>query len=148
MGKKRVIQKTGQEQEEGKKQIKNKFLSYSSSNRKIKEGIVNISSSYNNTLISLSDTKGNVITWSSAGSVGFKGTKKGTPFAASKVAEFISQVAERKGMEKIDIKIKGVGSGRDSALRTLANRGLEIGSIEDITPIPHNGCRPPKPRRV
>ena len=152
MGKKRVIQKTEKELLKERELVEAKSkkgsLAYSSGTKKIREGIVNISSSYNNTLISLSDIKGNIIAWSSAGSIGFKGTKKGTPFAASKAAEVISQIAEKKGLRKISIKIKGIGSGRDSAIRTLASKGLDIDSIEDITPVPHNGCRPPKPRRV
>ena len=98
--------------------------------------------------MSLCDTKGNVLAQVSAGSMGFKGTKKSTPFAASKVADAISQIARNKGMEKAAILIKGVGSGRDSALRALASKGFEISSVEDITPIPHNGPRPRKVRRV
>lgn len=152
MGKKRVIQKTEKEllkeREIVEAKSKKESLAYSSNTKKIREGIVNIVSSYNNTLISLSDLRGNIIAWSSAGSIGFKGTKKGTPFAASKAAEVISQIAEKKGLHKISIKVKGIGSGRDSAIRTLVSKGLDVESIEDVTPIPHNGCRPPKPRRV
>ncbi|MBM3250837.1 MAG: 30S ribosomal protein S11 [Candidatus Nealsonbacteria bacterium] len=113
-----------------------------------REGRVYVSSSYNNTIITLTDVQGNVLTWVSAGSIGFKGTKKATPFAASRVAESVSAAARKLGVEKVAIFTKGVGSGRDSAIRSLANRGLDIISITDTTPIPHNGCRPPKARRV
>ena len=105
-------------------------------------------SSYNNTIISLTDNKGNVLVSLSAGRIGFKGTKKSTPFAASKVADAISQLAETKGIGKVEIFIKGVGAGRDSALRSLGTKTFEIMGIRDITPIPHNGPRPPKVRRV
>ena len=116
--------------------------------KKIKEGKVFISSTYNNTIISLSDLSGNILAWRTAGSVGFKGTKKATPFAASKVAEAIVQAAEKLGIDKMEVEIKGIGSGRESAIRSLAARGIEILSIKDTTPIPHNGCRPRKARRV
>jgi small subunit ribosomal protein S11 len=98
--------------------------------------------------MSLSDEKGNVLAQMSAGSMGFKGTKKSTPFAASKVADAISQIARNKGMERVSVLIRGVGSGRDSALRALGSKGFEIISIEDVTPVPHNGPRPRKVRRV
>ena len=116
--------------------------------QKIREGRIYILSSYNNTIITLTDLEGNVLHWTSAGNVGFKGTKKATPFAASKVAEVMAQAAKKLGIEKVAVLIKGIGSGRESALRSLAARGLEITSIKDVTPIPHNGCRPPKVRRV
>ncbi len=149
MGKKRVVQKTKEELlkekeevEAGvKKNIKIKKLSS-------KEGRVYISSSYNNTVITLTDSSGNVLTWSSAGSIGFKGTKKATPFAASKVAESIAFSAGKIGVDEVEVFVKGIGSGRDSAIRSLASKGLEIISIKDVTPIPHNGCRPKKARRV
>lgn len=150
MGKKRIVRKTEEEllkerekvEEAVKKEIKVKV------SQKIKEGKVYISSSYNNTLITLTDLEGNVLTWASAGSIGFKGTKKATPYAASKVAEALVQVAKKLGIEKIQVLVKGIGSGRESAIRSIAARGLDIISIKDITPIPHNGCRPPKVRRV
>ncbi len=113
-----------------------------------KEGNIYISSSYNNTLITLTDSKGNVLTWASAGSIGFKGTKKATAFAASKTAEVLCERAKKLKINKVKLFIKGIGSGRDSAARALASCGLEIISVADITPIPHNGCRPKKPRRV
>jgi small subunit ribosomal protein S11 len=116
--------------------------------KKVREGRIYISSSYNNTIISLTDPAGNVIATSSAGKIGFKGTKKATPFAASQVATKICESAKKLGVEKVKVFVKGIGSGRDSALRSLAAHGLDIVSIKDITPIPHNGCRPPKVRRV
>jgi small subunit ribosomal protein S11 len=141
MGKKRIIEKT---QEDSLKEIEIKVAP----SKRIAEGRVYISSSYNNTVITLTDSVGNVISWASAGSIGFKGTKKATPFAASKVAEAISQSIKKLGMQKIAVFVKGVGGGRDSAIRSLVARGLDISSIIDITPIPHDGCRPPKVRRV
>jgi len=150
MGKKHVVKKTEEEvlkeREVVEKAIKKEEQVVVS--RKVKEGKVYIYSSYNNTRISLTDIKGNVLAWSSAGAIGFKGTKKATPFAASKVAETLAQRIKKIGIEKIAILVKGVGSGRESAVRSLLARGLDIVSISDITPIPHNGCRPPKPRRV
>lgn len=116
--------------------------------KKIEEGRIYINSSYNNTIITLTDKQGNSLGWVSAGGIGFKGTKKATPFAASKVAESVSLIAKKFGVEKIAIWVKGIGSGRESAIRSFAARGFDIISIRDETPIPHNGCRPPKARRV
>ncbi len=107
-----------------------------------------ILSTFNNTHISLTDLQGNVIAWSSAGRVGFKGSRKGTPFAAQLAAQDIASKAKEFGIRSIDVEIKGPGQGRESALRALQSAGLEIKSIKDTTPIPHNGCRPPKRRRV
>jgi len=150
MGKKRIIQKSEKEliEETEKVESKAKKEVKIETSQKVKEGRVYISSSYNNTIITLTDTQGNVLTWASAGSIGFKGTKKATPFAASKVAEILAQSVKKIGIEKVQVFIKGVGSGRESAIRSLAVRGLDIILIKDITPIPHNGCRPPKVRRV
>ena len=150
MGKKRIIQKSEKEliEETEKVESKAKKEVKIETSQKVKEGRVYISSSYNNTIITLTDTQGNVLTWASAGSIGFKGTKKATPFAASKVAETLAQSVKKIGIEKVQVFIKGVGSGRESAIRSLAVRGLDIILIKDITPIPHNGCRPPKVRRV
>jgi len=150
MGKKHIITQTEEEliAETQKVEAKAKKEIKIEAPQKIKEGRVYIFSSYNNTLINITDLGGNVLTWVSSGSIGFKGTKKATPFAASKVAENISERAKKLGIEKIQITVKGIGSGRESAIRSLANRGLEIISIKDITPVPHNGCRPPKARRV
>jgi len=113
-----------------------------------RQGCIYISSSYNNTIISLADDSGNVLCWKSAGSIGFKGTEKGTPFAASKVAEAVAEVVKKLAVERVQVLVKGIGSGRDSAVRSLAARGVDIASIKDMTPIPHNGCRPRKVRRV
>jgi len=152
MGKKRIIQKTEKELLEEREKIeaavKKEAKVEASSGKGIKEGKIYISSSYNNTMITLTDLQGNVLAWTSAGAVGFKGTKKATPFAASKVAEAIMPTIQKLGIEKIAIFIKGIGSGRESAIRSLAARGLDITAITDITPVPHNGCRPPKVRRV
>ena len=150
MGKKRIFQKSEKEliEETEKVESKAKKEVKIETSQKIKEGRVYISSSYNNTIITLTDTQGNVLTWASAGSIGFKGTKKSTPFAASKVAEVLAQAVKKIGTEKVQVFVKGVGSGRESAIRSLAVRGLDIILIKDITPIPHNGCRPPKVRRV
>lgn len=118
------------------------------STQRVREGKIYISSSYNNTIVSLANEFGDILCWKSAGSIGFKGTKKGTPFAASKVAEAIAEALKRMNIEKAQVFVKGIGSGRDSAIRSLAARGVDIVSIKDITPIPHNGCRPRKVRRV
>lgn len=111
-------------------------------------GIAHVSASYNNTLISISDAKGNVLAWSSSGALGFKGSKKATPFAAARVAEILSEKAKKAGIGEVLVLVKGVGSGRESAIRSLANHGLNITMIKDITPLPHNGPRPKKVRRV
>jgi small subunit ribosomal protein S11 len=150
MGKKRIIKKTEEELLEEREKIETKVKKEIKieAPQKIKEGKVYISSSYNNTIITLTDLQGNVLAWISAGSIGFKGTKKATPFAASRVAEALSQNAKKLGIEKVQVMVKGIGSGRESAVRSLASRGLDIVSIKDCTPIPHNGCRPPKVRRV
>ena len=111
-------------------------------------GRVYIQATYNNTLITVTDDKGKAITWMSAGSLGFSGPKKATPFAASKVAEAIAQKIEKTGPNSVEIFVRGVGSGRDSAIRSFAGKGLNITAIKDVTPIPHNGPRPPKTRRV
>ena len=150
MGKKRIIQKTEEELIKEREKIDTKLRKeIKTQGAPIqKEGRIYIFSSYNNTIITLTDNKGDVIKWTSAGSIGFKGTKKATPFAASKVAESISQTAKKLGVEKVSVFIKGIGSGRESALRSLATHGLNILSVKDVTPIPHNGCRAPKVRRV
>ena len=149
MGKKRIIKK-GEEGASDRKQAGDAATSTPrvSVAKRVPEGRVYVYSSYNNTLMSLCDAKGNVLAQVSAGAIGFKGTKKSTPFAAAKVADAVSQIARNKGMEKVDILIKGVGSGRDSALRALGSKGFEITSIQDLTPVPHNGPRLRKVRRV
>ncbi len=151
MGKKRVIVQNEKELLSEKEKVDAKVqkeVSAEALHRGIKDGKIYIFSSYNNTIMSLTDLKGNVLSWASAGAIGFKGTKKSTSFAASKVAEVIFQSARKLGVSKVIVLVKGVGSGRDSAIRSLAAKGLDIVSIKDITPIPHNGCRPRKARRV
>jgi small subunit ribosomal protein S11 len=107
-----------------------------------------IKSTFNNTIVSITDTTGAVIAWSSAGQVGFKGSRKSTPYAAQMAAEAAARRAQEHGLKKVDVFVKGPGSGRETAIRSLQAAGLEVGSIADVTPAPHNGCRPPKPRRV
>lgn len=149
MGKKRIIQKSEEEllkeREKVDAAVKKETRAVP---RTFREGRVYIASSYNNTLMTLTNPRGDVLVWKSSGNLGFKGSKKATSFAASKVAEALAEAAKRLGVEQVEVFIKGVGSGRESALKSLANRGLEIVSIRDITPVPHNGCRPRKSRRV
>ena len=150
MGKKRVIQKTEKELIEETDKVEKKLGKEinAASSRPFRKGRIYISSTYNNTIVSLTDERGNVLFWRSAGNVGFKGTKKGTSFAASKVAQAVAMACEQFKIREISVFVKGVGGGRDSALKTIAAQGLEIDSIQDVTPVPHNGCRPRKPRRV
>jgi len=152
MGKKKIIKKTEEEllketdkvESASKKAVSEK----QAGSRKIDIGRVYINATYNNTLLTASDKGGNVISWASAGSLGFSGPKKATPFAASKVVSVISEKLKKLGVSNIDVIVKGVGAGRDSAIRSLANQGFNLLSIKDVTPIPHNGPRPPKVRRV
>ncbi len=116
--------------------------------RVVQHGYAHIQASFNNTLITITDTEGNVVSWSSAGAIGFKGSRKGTPFAATQAAMTAGNVAKTFGMRSCEVLVKGPGSGRESAVRALQNAGIEVKSIRDVTPIPHNGCRPPKRRRV
>ena len=116
--------------------------------KNIPSGMAFINASFNNTLITITDPQGNVISWSSAGNANFKGSRKGTPFAAQVAADKASRIAQDNGLRKIDVKVSGPGSGRETAIRSLQASGLEVTSITDVTPVPHNGCRPPKRRRV
>jgi small subunit ribosomal protein S11 len=111
-------------------------------------GVAHVRASFNNTIVTITDTDGNVVTWASAGKVGFKGSRKSTPFAAQVAAEATAREALRLGMKRVEVWVKGPGSGREAAIRSLQAAGLEISAIKDVTPIPHNGCRPPKRRRV
>ena len=111
-------------------------------------GEAHINASFNNIIISLTNKKGDVIAWSSAGKMGFRGSKKNTPYAAQTAAEDVSKVALESGLRKVKVYVKGPGNGRESAIRTLHNNGIEVTEIVDVTPLPHNGCRPPKRRRV
>lgn len=112
------------------------------------QGVVHIQSTFNNTIITATDPAGEVIAWASAGTSGFKGAKKGTPFAAQQAAESVARRSMDQGMRQVEVLVKGPGSGRETAIRALQAAGLEISLIKDVTPIPHNGCRPPKRRRV
>ena len=116
--------------------------------KNIQVGIAHIQATFNNTIITITDKEGNVVTWSSAGTQGFKGSRKSTPFAAQMAAEDAAKKAMEHGMRSIDVYVKGPGAGRESALRSLQATGLKVYLIKDVTPIPHNGCRPPKRRRV
>ena len=116
--------------------------------KNIEHGIAHIKSSFNNTIISISDLQGNNVSWSSAGTVGFKGSRKSTPFAAQLAAESAARSAMDHGMKQVEVFVKGPGAGREAAIRSLQAAGLEVNLIKDVTPIPHNGCRPPKRRRV
>ncbi|MDH5298346.1 MAG: 30S ribosomal protein S11 [Desulfobulbaceae bacterium] len=116
--------------------------------KNIPEGIVTIKSTFNNTIVSFCDKQGNVISWCSAGCLGFKGSRKSTPFAAQNTVDTAAKKAMEQGLRKVEVKVNGPGPGRESAIRTLQTVGLEVSRIIDVTPIPHNGCRPPKRRRV
>ena len=111
-------------------------------------GVAHVQASFNNTIITITDTDGNVISWASAGKAGFKGSRKSTPFAAQVAAEACAREAQNLGMKRVEVWVKGPGGGREAAIRSLQAAGLEISAIKDVTPIPHNGCRPPKRRRV
>jgi small subunit ribosomal protein S11 len=129
--------KTGKKKSFKKKERKN-----------VHTGLVHIQATFNNTVVTITDTDGNVIAWKSAGSLGFRGSRKGTPFGAQQAAQNAANAARDHGMRVVDVRVKGPGSGRESAIRALSAVGLEVKSIKDVTPIPHNGCRPPKRRRV
>lgn len=144
MGKKRIIKKTEDEVGKG---LEPRSISQVPK-KKLEAGILHIEATYNNTKLVLTDKKGGSVMWSSSGSLGFKGAKKGTPFAAAKVGEFLGEKAAMMGVKDIDVVIKGVGSGRESALRGFITKGIQVSSIKDTTPIPHNGPRPKKMRRV
>jgi small subunit ribosomal protein S11 len=116
--------------------------------RVVHNGVVHIQATFNNTIITISDPEGNTVSWSSAGSLGFRGSRKGTPFAAQQAALTAANKAGEVGLRTVEVRVSGPGSGRESAVRALATAGLEVRAIRDATPIPHNGCRPPKKRRV
>lgn len=152
MGKKRVltIGVSAQESED----VKNKVSAVKSSGaakslkKMVVKGQAYIQSTYNNTIVTLADDNGRVLAWSSAGSIGFKGTKKSTPYAASLIVKNVVEKVKKLGLKEVNVFVKGIGSGRDSAIRSLAQQGLIINAIKDVTPVPHNGCRQPKPRRI
>ncbi len=151
MGKKKVIKKTEEEVLKEKDKLETAMTKAAGKGaviKKIDSGRIYINASYNNTVLTVADRKGDVIVWASAGSLGFSGPKKSTPFAASKVVAAVAEKLKKIGIVNFEVIVKGVGSGRDSSIRSLANQGFNILSIKDVTPIPHNGPRPPKVRRV
>jgi small subunit ribosomal protein S11 len=141
MGKKRIVKK-------GTDDASPKSGGSSSSKKRVEIGTLYVQSTYNNTKVVLADEKGNTIAWSTSGAIGFKGAKKGTPFAAAKIGETLGAKAQTIGMKEVSVVVKGVGSGRESAIRGFVSKGVVINSIKDVTPVPHNGPRPKKPRRV
>ena len=144
MGKKRIVKKGGGSVDQG---LKSRSLSRTPK-KKIVHGTLHIKSTYNNTMVSLTDAEGKVLMWSSSGSLGFNGAKKGTPFAAAKIGELLAEKAQMMGLKSVDAIVRGVGSGRESAIRAFIAKGVEITSIKDKTPVPHNGPRPKNPRRI
>lgn len=144
MGKKRIVKK-GEEEAGQTEEVSSKTTS---TKKHLDSGILNVQSTYNNTKLVLADKKGNVVGFSSSGALGFKGAKKGTPFAAAKVGETLGLKAQALGMKEVAVVVKGVGSGRESSIRGFISKGINITSIKDATPVPHNGPKPKKPRRV
>ncbi len=144
MGKKRIVKTTSDKDSGSEKKSQSK----SSGKKKISSGILYVESTFNNTKITLTDDNGNALMWSSSGSLGFKGAKKGTPFAAAKIGETLAQKAFDLGLKDVAVVVKGVGSGRESSIRGFVSKGFNITSIKDTTPVPHNGPKPKKPRRV
>jgi small subunit ribosomal protein S11 len=142
MGKKRIITKEGEEGAQSKQAVS------LVSKKRADVGILCVESTYNNTKIVLTDIKGNTLSWSSSGSLGFRGAKKGTPFAAAKVGETVGTKAQAMGLKEVSVIVKGVGSGRESGIRGFLSKGMNLTSIRDMTPVPHNGTKPKKPRRV
>ena len=141
MGKKRIVKKGGEDSGASGKVAR-------ASKRKLDVGTLFVQATYNNTKVSLADEKGNIVAWSSSGSLGFAGAKKGTPFAAAKVGEVVGDRAAAMGMREASVVVKGVGAGRESAIRAFSGKGIGLSTIRDVTPVPHNGPRPPRPRRV
>ena len=143
MGKKRIVKKGGEG--EGSK---GSGSSTRAPRRKMDSGVLYVEATYNNTKVCLTDTTGNVVVWSSSGSLGFSGAKKGTPFAAAKVGELVGEKANGMGVKEVSVVVSGVGAGRESSIRAFATKGINISTIKDATPVPHNGPKAPKPRRV
>lgn len=141
MGKKRIVKKGGDSDSGSGRSAR-------ALKRKLDQGILFVEATYNNTKVALADEKGGVVTWSSSGSLGFSGAKKGTPFAAAKVGELIGDRATQMGVREVAVVVTGVGAGRESAIRAFSGKGIGLSSIKDATPVPHNGPRPKKPRRV
>ncbi len=142
MGKKRLVTSDSTGDTSGKKTEK------ASRRRSLPFGTLYVRSTYNNTALSIADEKGNIVLWSTSGALGFKGAKKGTPFAAAKVGEALAEKANLLGLKEVSVVVSGVGSGRESAIRGFISKGVAVKKIKDATPVPHNGPRPPKPRRV
>ena len=142
MGKKRIVKKAGEESSEGKTSVS------SVSKKRADSGILCVESTYNNTKVVLTDVKGNTLAWSTSGALGFKGAKKGTPFAAAKVGETVGAKGLAMGIKEVSVTVKGVGSGRESSIRGFLSKGINLLNVKDITPVPHNGPKPKKPRRV
>jgi len=143
MGKKRIIKKGGGSDVSGTSRALNRIPK-----KKVVSGRLNILATFNNTIVTLCDTKGNTVMAASSGALGFKGSRKSTPFAAAKVGEIIGEKALQMGMKEAEVIIRGVGAGRESALRSFSGKGIGVSKITDMTPVPHNGPRPPKPRRI
>lgn len=143
MGKKRIIKKSGERDASGASRSLARMPK-----KKIEAGTLYVTATFNNTLLTLADDRGNTILAASSGSLGFKGSRKSTPFAAAKVGEHIGEKAQQMGLKEAAVVVKGIGAGRESALRAFAGKGINVGRISDRTPVPHNGPRPPKPRRV
>jgi len=144
MGKKRIVKKGGGSVDAG---LKSRSLSRTP-RKKVAAGTLYVQSTYNNTKLLLADKEGNALVWSSSGALGFKGAKKGTPFAAAKIGELVGEKAQSMGVKEVDVVVRGVGAGRESAIRGFVSKGIELSAIVDKTPVPHNGPKPPKPRRV
>jgi len=141
MGKKRIVKK-------GESDAAAKSAAPAFAKKRVDSGTLYVQSTYNNTKVVLADEKGNTLAWSTSGAIGFKGAKKGTPFAAAKIGETLGAKAQTIGMKEVNVVVKGVGSGRESAIRGFVSKGIVINNIKDVTPVPHNGPRPKKPRRV
>lgn len=152
MGKKRVAKQGAEEALKEREELESKVSRMKSEGvtggKHAVRGVAHVQATYNNTMIAISDDKGNILAWSSAGALGFKGAKKATPFAAARVAETVVEKVKKAGLEDVAVLVRGIGSGRDSAVRALANHGLNITMIKDLTPVAHNGPRPRKVRRV
>lgn len=144
MGKKRIVKK-GEGATDGAEKAS---TNAGAPKKRVEAGVLYVQSTYNNTKVLLTDTTGNALVWSSSGSLGFKGAKKGTPFAAAKIGETVGEKAKVMGVKEVAIVVNGVGSGRESSIRGFISKGINISSIKDVTPVPHNGPRPPRPRRV
>lgn len=146
MGKKKIVEVEDKEQQaEGAVPAK---VSAKAGKKRFESGVLCVESTYNNTKLVLTDDRGNTLAWSSSGTLGFKGAKKGTPFAAAKVGETLAEKAQEFGIKEVNVVVKGVGSGRESAIRGFISKGVNLNTIRDMTPVPHNGPKPPKPRRT